>query len=787
MMAGKYTSESIKVLSGLDGVRKNPSMYIGSTDGDGLFLILRELMDNVVDEFIANRSKVLKVAITDSGYWAYNDGPGIPQGIKKINVHVSGKDVISKVPTMQAIFGMLHTSGKQSEAYKRSVGVHGVGAKGSNALSDKFQVWTNYKDEWHHIGFSKGKLKTKGVVSEKPPKSPFGKIKEGTLIYFEPDFSIFSAKKFKTSMLKTWAEIASYLNPKFRILISYKGKEKEYYSKEGPSEFLEKRIKDLGCEEISKAMFDYKSELADVVVKFTTLDGSSLEGFTNGLKNNEGGTHVNTVYSALFKEVKKFAKKKEKVTLSEFKEGIVGIVNAKLSGAKFSSQAKVKLTDERMDSDFAKLLEPTIQKFFKKHKKLARLICVRCTKLSEVKSKFKASKKVLQELNKVKRIGMPAKYAPYQPSSKVEDRELFIVEGDSAAGKIKGVRGPNQAILPLKGKILNVLKPKGAKALESKDVIYILGAMGFDPKAKDPYAKLQTNKIICFADPDPDGPFVGNTPIQIIDGGNTGTYPIEDLIGKQFHVMSYDGLNAVPKPATALHVKDTKELIQIQIGKSKYQTDPDHKWALAHYRTYELSEGTITKQDGLHYKCSKDLKAGDRIISPYSKSKDLSSGIPFEMVSKTKKIFLDKEVPVYCLNVKDTHNFILPGGHVSSNCHINTLLLTLFYKYMPKLFDLGKIYVMDAPEFYAYHKDDLVSGDTVSEVQKQLKKLKAKANTPIRHIKGWGEVNERELLHFAINKETRKLIRITYDKESDKDFTRLMNEDVNFRRELIGI
>lgn len=786
-MAGKYTSDSIKVLSGLEGVRKNPSMYIGSTDADGLFLIVRELLDNVVDEFIAARATCLKVLITDRGYYVYNDGPGIPQGIKKISVHVSGKDVVSKVPTMQAIFGMLHTSGKHSEAYDRSVGTHGVGGKGSNALSDVFQVWSYSKDRWNHIEFSKGKLKSKGVIESKPPKTELGTLKSGTLIYLEPDFSIFTKKRFSSDLLKSWSEIASYLNPGLRINLFYKGKTKEYYSKRGPSELIEHRIKELKCQVIDTTVFEYKSALADVIVTFTDYDGTDLQGYTNGLQNSEGGTHVNTVYAQMFKHLKPFMKKKENFSLNEFKDGIVGLVNAKLSSAKFSSQAKVKLTDDRMLDDFSNLISPVIEKFFKKNKKLARLICERCAKLSHLKSQFKASKKVLKDLNQVKKVGMPAKYAPYQPKTKIEDRELFIVEGDSAAGKLKGVRLPNQAILPLKGKIKNVLKAKGSSGLESKEVIYILSAMGFDPKADDPYSKIQVGRIICQADPDADGPFIGGTLVQAILDGVEVTLPIEQLVGKDFKVQSWKDGQVLPMKATAMEVKTSMNLVQVQVGKSKYTTDRDHLWAIVHYKQYEVSEDQVILRDGLPFKRAKHLKAGDKILAPFSKMKDLVSKLPCEMVSKVKVITCESEVPLYCLTVPHTHNFVLPGGHVSSNCHINTLLLTLFYRYLPKLFDMKKIFVLDAPEFYAYHKGKLVYGDGVSEVRAQLDNLKAPASTPVRHIKGWGEVNENELLQFAINKDTRKLIRITYNKTEDKNFQRLMNEDVQFRKELIGI
>ena len=648
----KYTSESIETLKFPDLIRKNASMYISATDENGRWLICRELLDNALDEFLANRNKIAVLfEQPDGSYWVLDGGSGIPQGTKTFTVNVNGKNVTSKMPTMQAVFSEMHTSGKfRSEAYAVSVGCftgdtkvclvdgstatfdclyklwckehtpiaidawnaetnkaerglithvqlskytneladvhvngekirctldhpffvrrlgtiatviashlhvgdvlvsndstertvtrldfiqlkekvpvygmtvnnchtyfvapgvlvsnsHGVGSKGTNATSDFFDVYTCYKGNWYNIAFEKGILKTPVTKLAKPPKSPNGKLlNRGTAVHFKPDKSIFQGKsEINMRFAHQWAEITTYLNPGFTVVIQdKKGKQTKYFSKLGAVEYVNKILEKLKAEAETKK-FEFKSDLADVVVAFSNAEGLNLNGYTNGLINSQGGKHVDTVCSCIVQALKKFARKKDTISAYDVKEGLVGIVNMKLHKAEFSSQDKARLTDDRAGKDFEDLLLPQVEKFFASNKALAIRLCEKATKLSQLRTQFKASKKVVQALNQAKKKGMPAKYAPYDARSKVQDRELLIVEGESASGGLRKKRRPYQALAPLKGKIANAEK-SGDKALESEEIIMILGAIGFDPKAADPVSKLQVGKIICLADPDP--------------------------------------------------------------------------------------------------------------------------------------------------------------------------------------------------------------------------------------------------------------------------------------------
>lgn len=641
-----YNSSHIQVRGGLEGVRTNASMYLGSTDASGVFLAVRELLDNALDEYLAGRNKAVRMhADKDGSYWVLDQGTGIPQGVKEVHMHVNGKDIVNKLPTMQAIFGELHTSGKyHSEAYKVSVGTHGIGAKGTNATAEFFHVWTFFKKKWYAVEFARGKV-IKPPYETKAPKGPDGKKLEcGTCIHFKPDSKIFSVKSFPTGLAHDWAQIMAYLNPGFGIVISDAQGRKVYFSKKGPIEYVNKRITaKLNVERVVKEVFEFKNELADVVVAFTNCEGSEVRGFTNGLHNTEGGTHVdsavNGLYDGLIEHLVKQGKEKliyakpkkgEKgkralFRASDFKEGLVGLINAKLHKAEFSSQNKAKLTDKRMAKDYAALVVKASADFFGKYPKVALTLAERASKLAALKINFANSKKLVQSLNQLKKKGMPIKYAPPSKSTKPKDREIFIVEGDSAGGSAKDARLKHQGVLPIRGKITNVIKAKGDKGLESEEVMHILGAIGFDPRSTDPYEKLQVGKIICLADPDPDG------------------------------------------------------------------------------------------------------------------------------------------------------------------LHINSLLLGLFYKYLPELFARGMIYVAKSPEFYTIHKNRLFTSDGTMDLRKKLDKEKIPSSAVVNHIKGWGEISANLMKILAMDEKTRTLIQVKKLENSDKEFHLLMAEDVEARKKLLGL
>ncbi len=518
----KYTSESIRTLRFPENVRANVGMYLGATDAHGLWVAVRECLDNAIDEFLAGRGSSVHLHVAEDGsYWIVDNAEGIPQGYKTHSVYVDGKELDVKTPTMQSVFGELNTSGKYNDqAYAISRGTHGVGAKSTNATAEFFDVVTFHKGYWYSIGFKQGVLKNPVAKCAAPVLWHGKKALAGTVIHFRPDKKIFSATKFPSSIAIQWAELAAYLTPGFRVAISSAKGKREFYSEKGPIEYVQQMIGKAKVENESK-MFAYKSALADVLIAFTNFDGTSVRGFVNGLSQEQGGKHVDAAIGALYKGLKPFIKvKKQKVDgknrevpafkESDLREGLMGLVNMYLHKATYSSQDKSRLTDDRAGQPFEDLLTVEAQKFFADNKALAQRLCERATKLNELKTKFTLSKNATKALNAMRRGGLPAKFASWDSRTKPQDRELFIVEGDSAAGSAKEARLPYQGILPLKGKIFNVLKDPKGKGLDSEEIISILACIGIDPNAADPYAKLQVGKIVNLADPDPDGSHINS-------------------------------------------------------------------------------------------------------------------------------------------------------------------------------------------------------------------------------------------------------------------------------------
>ncbi|QBX06583.1 GyrB-like type IIA DNA topoisomerase [Burkholderia phage BcepSaruman] len=812
----KYDSTDITTLRFPDNIIANPGMYIGGTDASALWVIVREMLDNAIDEHLAGRGTSVTLFADNGTFWVSDDANGIPQGIKTHSMVINGKKTTIKTPTMQAIFGELHTSGKfeADAAYAASRGTHGVGVKATNALSDSMEVWTFFEGSWYYIAFKNGHLATEVTKLKSAPKKWDGtKAEKGTLIKVLPNYKVFSAKSFPSSVATQWAELAAYLTPGFRVAIGNAKGMKEFFSKRGPVEYIEKTLTELKCEG-ERDMFEYKSALADVIVAFTNAEGYQVKGYTNGLHQSSGGKHVDAVSGALYtalkpwiktKKIKVDGKPKEVPAFREpdLKDGMVGLVNMYLSKATFTSQDKAKLADDRAGEPFEAMLVAAATKFFNGNKALAQRIADRASRVSELKTKFVMSKKAATDLNKIKRQGLPAKYASYDLKTKVEHRELFLLEGDSAAGKVREARFPYQAILPLRGKVLNALR-QPEKALESEEILNILAAIGYDVNAADPMTKLQVGKIICLADPDPDGPFVGETMITVRrqDDGDLGAEPhqvsIESLSRNPngFEVPVFHHGREIWAPATASLVRNVTKLVAIEAHGTKYRVSEDHKFVVI--RTQANRGRELLPFPGnadLAFCRARDMRIGDRLYYPYNdkldkrdwNKQDKSTGLGFVAVSKLRVQEQAEPVPVYCLTVPKYHHFMLPSGIMSANCHINSLLLALMYKFLPGLFERGMVYVANAPEFYAEAKGELFVGATLGEVQRKLA-AKGIKNVDVRHVKGYGEMNEGLIRTLIMDPDTRHMIKIKPLGDADHvDFVKLMADDVDYRRQMLGL
>lgn len=779
-----YDASSIQHLSGAEAIRKKAGMYIGATDGTGIFTILREVLDNVRDENLAGRGTTCEIYVGDDGsFTVVDDGGGMPVGLMSVTDAVSGKKY--KMPAIQAITGLVHAGGKMdadSSAYATSVGSHGVGQKATNFLSDSFEVTTFNQGSWWSIGYRKGKLKL-ALAKCSAPDHPFRnrKLKRGTLITFKPDYTIFSERKFPLSMIHEWATNAAYFTHKMRITFAhFSGKEREYYAPEGPKSYVEDRLVKLKATPLDGSKpLHYTDKLVDCVFQYTNVDGCELQSFTNGLSNPERGIHFNAFFSALHTALAPYAAKRQEFSAVELREGIVGLVNVKLSAPKFASQTKEKLTDPRGGKPVEVLLLDAFNKFFAANRAMAARICARAHELRTLKNQFTASKNVINAIKKVRSSGFPAK-AAMSPNCKAEDRELILIEGESAAGTARQARNPHfQELLPLKGKPANVFKTDREKALTNEEVLNALAMIGFDPGKADPFANLRVGKIILLADPDPDGPLVVDTKLNVIDPA-TNTWVTRQLgdldINLSHTVIAWKGTHF--GTAQALVSFDGEEqTVKLKFGGFTETCTLTHKWPV------------VTRLGTVEWVEAQNLKPGLEILTHPKAGVIATRNLCGYQGYGTAKLMSVKRKgvkQVRCLTVPTAGNFLLESGVVTSNCHINSLLLALFFKFFPRLFELGIVYVAAAPEFYEVVGKELIRGSTPQEVLTQLTKLKAKGRA--NHIKGWGEVPPEVLELLAFNPSTRKLIKIEpVTADHGRSFEDLMGTGVAARKALLGI
>ena len=498
----QYTEDAIQVLEGLDPVRKRPGMYIGSTDERGLQHLIIEIVDNSIDEALAGYcNKIEVVLLKDGGCRVSDNGRGIPTGIHKGENKSAVEVVLTK----------LHAGGKfGGGGYKISGGLHGVGLSVVNALSTRLDVEIHQKGTlWkqsYKRGHPQGALTASGTTAQ-----------TGTTITFFPDAEIFETVDFNYDALKTRFKEIAFLNKGLTLSVKdeREGQEKEsaYRYDGGIIEFVDflNRNKQTMFEE--PIYIDVKKENYEVEICFQYNDSyvEIIHAYANNINTEEGGTHLNGFKNALTKLIndygsrEKVLKENEKLSGEDVREGITAIISVKLTEPQFEGQTKTKLGNSEMRTYVEKAMHEYFGTFLEENPKMAKELCLKCISAQRARDAARNARELTRRKGVLESTTLPGKLSDCTMKDATRC-EIYLVEGDSAGGTAKQGRDRRfQAILPLRGKILNVEKARLGKILENTEIKTMITAFGCGISNDFDESKLRYNKIICMTDADVDG------------------------------------------------------------------------------------------------------------------------------------------------------------------------------------------------------------------------------------------------------------------------------------------
>ncbi|MBD1158778.1 DNA gyrase subunit B [Pelagibacterales bacterium SAG-MED19] len=653
-----YQADSIKVLKGLEAVRKRPGMYIGDTDdGTGLHHMVYEVVDNSIDEALAGYCKNINVKInSDGSVTVSDDGRGIP-----VDIHKGEKKSAAEV-----IMTQLHAGGKfDHDSYKVSGGLHGVGVSVVNALSEKLKLEINRDGKKYYLEFKNGDAKS--------PLKAIGKSKHsGTEITFLPSKEIFSSIKFSANILiKRMRELA-FLNKGIKITFidASQKKEKidEFKFEGGVLEFVEyldqkrEKLKNKNGNDLFKKPIYIEGKKENIEIECSLKwNGTYTEDvypYTNNIYQKDGGTHILGFRSALTRVVNKYANehnllKKNKLTISgdDIKEGLTCVLSTKIPDPKFSSQTKDKLVSSEVRMIVETLLNEKLSIWFDQNPSITKIILAKIIQAALARDVARKARENVRRKGALELSGLPGKLADCQ-IGKQDGTELFIVEGDSAGGSAKqGRNRSNQAVLPLRGKILNTyvedIQMKNgngnkngsdqrtkalAKMISSNEILTLINALGLDPKTQEIDLKdLRYGKIIIMTDADVDGshirallltffnnkPFnkliehghvyLAQPPLFKINRGSKGIYIKDENELEEYIINNNKELKKIKKNSKDYHNKlnEEKSKMNIQRFKGLGEMNPEELWNTT------LDPNT---RNLLQVKYSKDVKKDQNLI-----------------------------------------------------------------------------------------------------------------------------------------------------------------------------
>ncbi len=559
----EYTADQIQVLEGLEPVRKRPGMYIGSTGPKGLHHLVYEVVDNSIDEALAGVCDTINVILYKDGSVEVKDnGSGIP-----VEIHPQ-----TGMSTVETVMTILHAGGKfNNSAYKVSGGLHGVGVSVVNALSEKLIATIKRNGKVHRQEFSRGKKVTELEIIGDADST-------GTGIRFKPDREIFEILEFDYGVLEHRLREMAFLNKGIRITLEDErtGKFKEFHYEGGIKSFVEYINKDKNPIQADVIYFeDIREETSvEVAIQYTDSYNENIYTFANNINTHEGGTHLSGFRTAITRAINDYARKyeylkdkDENLQGNDAREGITAVISVKLSDPQFEGQTKMKLGNSETRGIVETISYENIMNFLEENPRDGRIVIEKCINASRAREAARKAREISRKRSVLDNTTLPGKLADCQ-SNDINETEVFIVEGDSAGGSAKQGRDrKNQAILPLKGKIMNVEKARLDRILGFEEIRAMITAFGTGIGEDFEIEKLRYGKIIIMTDADVDGAHIRTLLLTFF------YRYMPELLEKGHVYIAQPPLYKISKGKSEWYVYSDKELDSLleEIGRDNYR------------------------------------------------------------------------------------------------------------------------------------------------------------------------------------------------------------------------
>lgn len=780
----KYDADNIKVLEGLSAVRKTPSMYIGNVDVEGLHHLVYEVVDNSVDEAMAGYCDSVKVIIhSDNSVTVEDNGRGIPVGIHKTE----------KIPAVEVVMTRLHAGGKfDHSSYKVSGGLHGVGVSVVNALSSFLEVEIRSGGKVYSQSYERGK-RTSSVAET-------GKTKRrGTKIRFRPDSEIFKTTEYSFDIISQRLRELAFLNKGLRIVLEDEraDRKKEYCYKGGIISFVEYLNK--GRAALNKKPIYMEAEKQDVsmelAIQYNDGFAEKIFSFANNIRTREGGTHVVGFKSALTRTLNQYAATAnlpknlhEKLGGDDVREGLTAIISIKLRSPQFEGQTKTKLGNSEVKGLVEALVNEKLGVFLEENPSIAKKIINKVVEAARAREAARRARDIIRKKGALAEGALPGKLADCQETEPGR-RELFIVEGDSAGGSAKQGRDRKfQAILPLKGKIINVEKARFDKMLKSEEIKIMITALGTGV-GREEYSieKLRYHKIIIMTDADVDGSHIRTLLLTFF------YRMMPDLIDNGYLFIAQPPLFRVGKGKDAVYIKRENELeeylmkricrdIKVKANQGRLVLEKERLYAflgnlIDYGKTVDRLERRGYRRELLELLL--EQKVDNR---HFLQDKEAMTNLVVRLSSQgyqTSEIFKDEE-----------HNSyeILITGKKNDPMRAKVGLELISSPDFQKMVFLWKdLLSLNKPPF----EIDRNGPEAVSIKDKQALVThlleEAKKGLAIQRYKGLGEMNPDQLWETTMDPSKRTLLKVKIEDmfEAHDVFTVLMGGEVEQRRQFI--